>query len=309
MAESRPPVIAVCGEALIDLVPTAPGSTTYDALPGGSPANTAVALARLGVPVTLLARFGADGFGQQLRDHLAANGVDLSRSVAASERSSLAIVTTGADGSAAYRFDLAGTADWQWTAEELATLPDPVVAVHAGSLALATPPGGAALEELLRRSRAAATVSIDPNLRPGLLTATTGADVERWVGLADLLKVSSDDLALLHPGARPEEVARRWAASGPGLVVVTLAGEGALVAVGDQVLHRPARTVTVVDTVGAGDTFTAGLIEELWRRGRLGGRLDGLSVEDAAAAAERGLQAAAVTCSRAGADPPYAAEL
>jgi fructokinase len=301
-------VIVVCGESLVDLVPTGTG-TTFEAMPGGSPANTAVALARLGVPVLMLARLSDDAFGRLLREHLAANGVDLSRAVRAAERSSLAIVSRAADGSAAYRFDLAGTADWQWTAAELPTLPASVVAVHTGSLALATQPGGQVIEGFLAAARTGATVSIDPNLRPGLMSATTREDVERWLRLADVVKVSNDDLTLLYPGAAPAEVARRWATMGPDLVVVTLAADGALAVVAGDVLTRPAHAVDVVDTVAAGDTFSAGLLEQLWRVGRLGGRLTDLTPADVAAALERGLAAAAVTCARAGADPPYAAEL
>lgn len=301
-------MIAVCGEALIDLVPLGTG-TTFEALPGGSPANTAVALARLGVPVTLLARLSGDGFGRQLRTHLASNGVDLSRAVEATERSSLAIVTRAADGSASYRFDLDGTADWQWTSAELPALPADVVAVHAGSLALALPPGSEALEGFLARCRQGTTVSLDPNLRPALLSPTASQDVERWLGLADLMKASSDDLELLYPGQDVVAVARRWATAGPGLVVVTRAEQGALAVVGGEVVERAAVPVTVADTVAAGDTFSAALLDHLFRGGHLGGRLDGLTSPVVEAALDWALQAAAVTCGRVGADPPYAAEL
>lgn len=307
-------MIAVCGEALVDLVPRGDDGTLYAALPGGSPANTAVALARLGAGALMLARLSSDGFGRQLRAHLSANDVDLSRAVAADENSSLAIVTLAEDGSAAYRFDVDGTADWQWTDAELGPLPPEVTAVHAGSLALALAPGGAAVERLLVRERARCTVCVDPNIRPSLLPdlEATRRDVSRWLGLADLVKVSTEDLALLHPGQEPVQVARLWARSGPGLVVVTCADQGAFaVRAGapDEVVRRPAVPVDVVDTVGAGDTFTAGLLDALQRAGRLGGRLDGLGADDTAAALDRGLRAAAVTCSRAGADPPYALDL
>lgn len=304
-------MIAVCGEALVDLVPQDEAGTLYAALPGGSPANTAVALARLEAGALMLARLADDSFGRLLRGHLARNGVDLSRAVAAQERSSLAIVTLAEDGSAAYRFDVTGTADWQWDDEELASLPDTVTALHAGSLALSLPPGGAAVERMLVRERAARTISVDPNVRPSLVPdlAATRRDVERWLGIADVFKVSTEDLALLHPGAEPEQVAREWAQAGPGLVVVTGAEQGAFAVVGGEVVRRPAVPVEVVDTVGAGDTFTAGLLDALQRAGRLGGRLDTLSAHDTAAALDRGLRAAAVTCSRAGADPPYASDL
>lgn len=298
-------MIAVCGEALVDLVPS--GAGTYRALPGGSPANCAVALARLGVPTLLLARLSHDASGALLREHLTANGVDLSLAVAAPEPSSLAVVDLADDGSATYRFLMEGTADWQWTDAELPEPPAEVVAVHSGSLALAR---SAALERFLVRSRPSATISVDPNLREGLVVLEQArADVERWLQVADLVKASSDDLALLHPGEDPEQVARRWAASGPGLVVVTCAAAGAFAVVGDQLVRRPAVPTVVVDTVAAGDTFSAGLLEELHGCGLLGGRLHGLTTAQVAAALDRGLRAAAVTCSRVGADPPWAREL
>ena len=299
-------IIAVCGEAIVDLVPTGVG--TYAALPGGSPANTAVALARLGVPTRLLARLSDDASGRLLRSHLLTNGVDLSRAVAATEPSSVALVDVAADGSAAYRFLMDGTADWQWTDTELTELGPDVVAVHAGSLALARVP---ALELFL--ARATCTVSLDPNLRPALLgdLHETRAAMDRWLALADVVKASSDDVQLLEPGADPLEVALRWSARGPALVVVTLAGDGALAVLrGDpEPVRRPAVPVTVVDTVAAGDTFTAGLLTRLLGAGRLGGRLDGLTRGEVEQALDLGLRAAAVTCSRAGAEPPWAEEL
>lgn len=297
-------MIAVCGEALVDLVPDGPAS--YVALPGGSPANTAVALARLGIPTTLLARLSRDASGRLLRAHLLTNGVDLGRAVEADEPSSIALVELDEGGAASYRFLLDGTADWGWTSDELTPLGPDVVAVHAGSLALARVP---ALEEFLRA--AACTVSIDPNLRPGLVDDldATRASVDRWVATADLVKASSDDLELLHPGVAPLEVAGRWAESGAGLVVVTLGAGGSLAVVDGEALRVPAAPVAVVDTVAAGDTFTAGLLAALHAEGLLGGRLTGLSADAVGRALAYASRASAVTCSRAGADPPWASEL
>lgn len=185
--------------------------------------------------------------------------------------------------------------------------------MHAGSLALSLPPGGAVLERFLSRARGRCTVSVDPNLRAGLLPDldATRAAVLRWLALADVVKASTGDLALLYPGEDPEQVVRDWARLGPGLVVLTRAGQGALAVLArtGEVVRRPAVPVTVVDTVGAGDTFTAGMLGHLHASGLLGGRLDGVGVEQVAAALDRALRAAAVTCGRAGADPPYAREL
>jgi fructokinase len=301
-------VIAVCGEALVDLVPSDASGRVYEALPGGSPANTAVALSRLGVPTLMLARLSRDASGRLLREHLLSNGVDLSRAVSADEASSIALVRLAEDGSAEYRFLLEGTADWQWTADELSALPPSVVALHTGSLALARTP---AVEDFLGRARSSATVSLDPNLRPSLIDDldATRAAVQRWLGLADVLKASTEDLALLYPGEDPVDVARRWARSGPALVVITCAADGAFAVTGDTLVRRPARPAVVIDTVGAGDTFTAGLLEHLHTARRLGGRLPGLTTAELTAALDRGLQAAAVTVSRPGADPPWASEV
>ncbi len=296
-------MIAVCGEALVDLVPDGPGS--YAALPGGSPANCAVALSRLGVPTLLLARLSRDASGRLLRAHLQANGVDLSRAIDADEPSSLAVVSVAEDGSASYRFLLEGTSDWQWTDDELPALPPAVVAVHSGSLALGR---SRPLERFVARCRPTSTISIDPNLRAAFLDGAT-ADLDRWLEVADVVKVSTEDIALLHPGQSPEQVAHRWAAAGPDLVVVTCADAGAFALVRGQVLRREAVPTALVDTVAAGDTFSAGFLEHLHERRLLGGRLDHLGLDDVVGALDRGLQAAAVTCSRAGADPPWAAEL
>ena len=305
-------MIVVCGEALIDLVPDDASGERWTAIPGGSPANAAVALARLQVETALLARLSGDAFGRRLASHLAGNGVDLSLAVAATEPSSLAIVSLDDTGAASYRFDIDGTADWQWSADDLpSVLPDAVRAVHAGSLALALPPGGPVLEGFLARSRASSTITIDPNVRPSVDDdlGDVRAAVDRWCGLADLVKASSDDVALLYPGDDPEVAAKRWQALGPGVVIVTLGAGGALAVSRHGTVRLPAPATVVVDTVAAGDTFTAGLLASLHGAGALGGRLDGLAEETLADAMRWGLRAAAITCSRPGADPPHLAEM
>ena len=159
----------MAGEALVDLVP-APVPEYFEARPGGSPANVAVGLARLGVPARMLARIADDMLGRRLRDHLAANDVDLTHVVPATEQTSMAMVALGADGVPSYDFRIAGTADWQWTADELkGALDGPVVALHSGSLALTMQPGAAVLRELMAQAAATATISYDPNCRPLLM--------------------------------------------------------------------------------------------------------------------------------------------
>lgn len=303
--------IEVVGEALIDLVP-GDGPDLLQAVPGGSPANVAVGLARLGIPVRMLARLADDAFGHRLRRHLDENGVDLTRSASAPEPTSLAIVSVDADGGASYDFRVAGTADWQWSDAELAgAIGDDVVALHAGSLAMTTPPGAAVLTRLVARARATATVSYDPNCRPLLMGApenVRGA-IERCVATADIVKVSAEDLAWLVPDRGIEGVATEWLRHGPALVIVTL-GPGGALAFGHafDTIRLDGVEVDVVDTVGAGDSFTSALLAGLHRRGLLGAaRRDALRTLDSVTVAEvlrEAVVASSLTCTRRGAEPP-----
>jgi fructokinase len=307
--------VAVAGEVITDLVPTGPDGD-FHAAPGGSPANVAVGLARLDVPVRMLARLSGDALGQRLRAHLSTNGVDLGHAVVAAEPSSLAIVVLEADGSAAYDFRVEGTADWQWSDPELADALDGVDALHVGSLALTTPPGGEVLRRLAARARTSATVSFDPNVRHLLMgpPAEVLAVVHEVLAVADVVKASAEDVAWLEPGRDLEDVARAWQRHGPSLIIVTRGGDGAL-AIGPSgtPVERPGRAVDVVDTVGAGDSFMSALLAGLARRDVLGaGRRSALSAladEDVATLLDEAVEASAVTCSRPGADPPRLAEL
>ncbi|RZT84568.1 fructokinase [Pseudonocardia sediminis] len=313
-------VIAVAGEALVDIVP-APAQGYFEFAPGGSPANVAVGLARLGVPARMLARIADDLLGRRLRAHLDDNGVDLSHVVEAGEPSSLALVEIAEDGVASYDFRISGTADWQWTAGELAGAlePDgttPVVALHSGSLALTTPPGAEELRALMARAVDTATISYDPNCRPLLMgdPAEVLAGVHELLGLADVVKVSDEDLRWLTPGREPTDVITEWLELGPALVAVTLGGEGVVAGTASG-LHtvRPGQKVDVVDTVGAGDSFSAAMLAGLHRRGLLGaGARDDLYRIDAGtldAVLDEAGAAAAITCSRHGANPPTLADL
>lgn len=312
------PTITVCGESVVDLVPQVGG--LYRALPGGSPANVAVALARLGEPTTFLGRMGADVFGRQVRDHLIANGVDTRYLVHAAEPTTLAVATLDPQGRADYDFWALGTADWQWSESDLADHPGAGVhALHAGSLASWTPPGDQAVAAMLRRAHRSdvCTVSYDPNVRPALMGSRAAAreQLEALVAHAHVVKASEDDLGWLYPGEDPAAAAARWAASGPGLVVVTLGAGGSLGARpgSASVVRRPAPQVTVVDTIGAGDTFTAGLLHGLSRLDALGpsprSRLAGITDGGLASVLDLAGRAAAITCSRVGCDPPSAADL
>jgi fructokinase len=309
-------VVVVAGEALVDLVP-AGRDGLFEAAPGGSPANVAVGLVRLGVPTRLAARLADDLMGRRLREHLSSNGVDLSKAPRASEPTSLAIVALGSDGVPDYDFRVEGTADWQWSDQEVEGLLDgPVVALHSGSLALTMEPGADVLGRLVERAGRTVTVSYDPNLRPLLMGSPDSVRerVEWLVSLSDVVKVSSEDLGWLLPGVALESVAERWLASGPEVVVVTLGPDGVLaVAEGTGIVRRPGRRVKVVDTVGAGDSFTSALLAGLHRRGLLGlDRREALRAIDTAtlgAVLDEAVLASALTCTRPGADPPTAERL
>lgn len=309
-------IIAVAGEALVDMVP-APESDYFEAAPGGSPANVAVGLARLGVRTRLLARIADDMMGRRIREHLTANGVELDHTVRASEQTSLAVVAVGSDGGATYDFRVDGTADWQWTPDELAgALDGPVVALHSGSLALTMPPGAAVLRELMTHAAATATISYDPNCRPLLMGSPddTLRGVHELLSIADVVKVSGEDLEWLHPDSRPESVLEDWLGRGPAIVAITLGGDGVLAGTADGVRsRRPGVPVTVVDTVGAGDSFSAGLLAGLHRRDLLGATarpsLRGIDAETLDGLLDEAAVAAAITCSRRGADPPTVEDL
>jgi fructokinase len=279
-------------------------------LPGGGPANTAVALARLGTRARFLGRLSGDVFGEMFRARLAASGVDLSAAVAAAEPSTLAVAALDESGRAAYTFYAQGTADWQWTRDELdlARL-GTASCLHTGSLALVKQPGAAAVEEFAAAAAAErVTVSIDPNVRPSL-AARDDYQVERWCAYADVLRLSDDDLAFLLPGTTAEAACDRWHAAGARLIVVTLGEKGALVSLDGERATVPAVPVEVADTVGAGDAFTAGLLHHLEGKGLLGGRLDGLDLDTAVAAATFAARVAALTCTVPGADPPWSHQL
>jgi fructokinase len=308
---SRKGVVEIVGEALIDLVP-AGGADLFQAVPGGSPANVAVGLARLGVHARMLARLADDAFGRRLRLHLEQNGVDLAQIVAASEPSSLAVVSLDVNGGASYDFRVAGTADWQWSDSELGgAVSDDVVALHAGSLAMTTLPGAAVLGRLLERARSTATVSYDPNCRPLLMGTPeqVRTAIERCVTCADIVKVSAEDLAWLVPNEPIEDVAAGWLGRGPALVIVTLGPDGAF-ALGRVcgVVREEGVPVRVVDTVGAGDSFTSALLAGLHRRDLLGAdrrptlhQLDEYVLSEVLGEA---IVASALTCTRRGAEPP-----
>ncbi|MER7483917.1 carbohydrate kinase [Streptomyces sp. NPDC126510] len=302
-------VLGECvADAFTDTARSGSNELVLRALPGGGPANTAVALARLGTPTRFLGRFSHDAFGTLFRARLSDSGVDLTGSVTASEPSTLAVADLDEAGQATYTFYADSAADWQWTEDELATAQwTDSACLHTGSLALIRQPGSSRIEDHLAKAREYLTVSIDPNVRPLLVPPSAYRErLPHWCALADILRLSEDDLTLLLPGTSPEDACDIWHAGGVRLVVITLGGRGALASLDGLRVTVPAPAVDVVDTVGAGDSFTAGLLHRLAALGHLGGRLDGLSLEDVTDACSFGARVAALTCSVPGANPPWA---
>ncbi|MFE9953455.1 carbohydrate kinase family protein [Streptomyces sp. NPDC005133] len=307
-----PGSITVLGECVADIfkdpAQSGPDGLSLRAMPGGGPANTAVALARLGTPTRFLGRFSNDAFGYLFRARLNASGVDLTASVNASEPSTLAVADLDATGQATYTFYANGAADWQWTEHELAEARvDDAVCLHTGSLALVRQPGGSRIEDHLAQAREHATVSIDPNVRPLLVPPSVYRErLPLWCAAADILRLSEEDCGYLAPGASFEEACDTWHTAGTRLIVITLGGRGALVSLDGTRVTVPAPPVVTVDTVGAGDSFTAGLLHRLAALGHLGSRLDELTLEDVTDACTFAAHVAALTCSVSGANPPWA---
>ena len=302
-------MFVVIGEALVDLVGQR-GGRTMVAHPGGSPANVALGLARLGDQVTLITRLGRDSFGEMVSAHLEQSGVRVDSGPDAGARTSLAVASLAA-GVASYDFRI------EWDIGDLAPLPVETRCLHTGSLATVLEPGAGQVTDLLERERerGRVTISYDPNVRPALLGQPEEArpGIEHLVSLSDVVKVSDEDLRWLYPDRRDEDVARDWLALGAPLVVVTRGGEGVFAVTAHLELTRPATPADLVDTVGAGDSFTAGLLDGLGRADLLGGaRRDDLARIDRSSLIsvldEAGL-IASITCSRPGADPPTMAEM
>lgn len=315
------PAVAVVGETLIDLIPVGgSGGRTdvqdlYQGVPGGSPANVAVGLARLGVPTRMAARISADPPGRILRRRLADAGVDLRGVVAAAEPSSVALVSHGAQGPH-YDLRLHETADWQWTEAELSRVePASLAALHIGSLAAVLPPGAHEIAALVRRVRGTTTVTYDPNVRPEHMAAVPDARgrINALIGLADVVKLSDADLAWLAPGTEPAAFARRVVSAGASVAVVTLGAAGAVAVCADGVVEVPAFPVAVVDTVGAGDAYMSALIAGLHERHLLSAAarpaLQAIDTDVLAEVLTNAALAAAITCGRRGSDPPTRAEL
>jgi fructokinase len=301
--------LLVVGEALIDAVDTGAGKVVEHV--GGSPANVAFGLGTLGHRVTLATWIGADARGDRIADRCTDAGVSLAPGSRGAATTSVAHASIDRHGQASYRFDLT------WT---VTPLPGRYDHVHTGSIAATVEPGGTQVVRAVRSLRQAATVSYDPNMRPSLMASPdlVRDRVEELIALADVVKASDEDLQWLYPGAFIPDILRRWESLGPGVTIVTRGAEGAVYAVrssqATEVTTVPARAAQVVDTVGAGDSFMAGLLSGLADSGFIGGpdarrRLHLAGIDDLRAAVDRAMSTAGATVSRAGAYAPTRAEL
>jgi len=296
----------VVGEALVDIVRGRGGTVTE--LPGGSPANVAVALSRLGRRATLVTEYADDRLGLLIDGHLRREGVDVARQEPWSGRTSSADAVLGPDGAAAYEFDLT------WTLRPW-TPPEPPVVVHSGSLGAVLSPGADGVIITVDRLREHATVTYDLNIRPramgrmdGVRQAVLGAAAR-----ADVVKASDEDLDHLFPGRDPLDAAAELLEHGPGAVVLTRGGDGATVLTRTVDVDVPAPDVVVADTIGAGDSFCAAVIDALWELGLLGAAhrpaLRHLDEEGWRSVLDHAVKVAAITVQRPGADPPYRRDL
>ncbi|WP_062519738.1 carbohydrate kinase family protein [Demequina silvatica] len=297
----------VIGETLVDVVMGPDGTAAH---PGGSPANVALGLARLGRSVDLLTRLGEDANGALCAEHLQASGVQIVPGSAGAHATSVATATLDASGAATYDFDIA------WDVSTAARLRNAPLAVHTGSIAAVMEPGATTVHRIVSALRYTSTVTYDPNVRPSLMGSPDEARpaIARMVALADVVKASDEDLAWLFPDSTVDDAAREWAHAGPALVVVTRGGEGATAFLHDgREITVKAPAVEVADTVGAGDSFMGGLIDGLWEANLLGrdrrAALRDVDATEVGLILRRCTRIAAITVSRAGANPPTRDEL
>jgi fructokinase len=299
----------VIGEALIDIVRDPYGNVEEHV--GGSPLNVAAGIARLGHPVDFATTLGHDPHGERIEQLLAERGVHLLPTSRTSDPTSTALADLDESGAASYTFDL------HWNLPEV-PLADDTGHVHTGSIGAMLDPGGANVLAALRAIRDRGTVSYDPNVRPTIMgpVEQIRPRMEEIIGLSDVAKASNDDMDILYAGQSAAEVLSRWCDLGVGMAVVTLGPHGVVYRVrgSDAIGELPTRALRVVDTVGAGDSFMAGLVSGLLSAGFLGDpgareRLAGATLDDVRPAVERALACAGITVGHAGAYAPAMDEL
>ena len=304
----------ICGEALFDLFlrPSDTPELYLDAVPGGSPFNVALGLARLGQKAEFFSGLSSDLMGKRLTAFMETEGVGFAHAVRATNPTALSIVALNADGSADYAFYPDFPAYRAITEADLPALGPDIRMIHMGSIATALEPVGSALAALAERECGRRLIAYDPNVRPSI---EPDLDVwrrafERLTAAAHLIKVSAEDLALLYPGGAHDAIARTLLERGVRLAVITRGAEGASGWTRNSHATSPARPVEVVDTVGAGDSYQAALLTALAETGCAHPEaLDGLSGDALARLLEFAGQAAALTCGKRGADMPRRAAI
>lgn len=306
-------MILCCGEALIDMLPreTTRGESAFAPYSGGAVFNTAIALGRLGAPVEFFTGLSTDLFGDMLRRTLAESGVGTRYSPLSDRPTTLAFVKL-TNGQAKYVFYDENTAGRMLSEADIPALGDDVSAMLFGAISLIPEPCGSAYEAVMRREHSTRVTMLDPNIRPNFIPdpAAHRARMMRMVAMADIVKLSDEDLAWFGESGDAGEIAQRWLGLGPKLILVTRGGDGATGYSTTATVKVPARRVEVVDTVGAGDTFNAGVLAALNERGLLTkDAIAQIGEDDIRAALDLGVRAAAVTVSRAGANPPWRREL
>lgn len=307
--QSGPHILAI-GEALIDVVITYEQPDFPVEIPGGSPANVALTLGRLGRPVALATWIGLDERGRLIDFHMNDSDVHITAASRGASHTSTALARLDESGAASYTFDL------EWAPTPPIKVPPTAQILEAGSISAIIEPGASAVLDALTRGREHALVCFDPNARPSIMGEPEAAlaSIERFIALADVVKVSDEDIEWLTGGAPIDEVVDRWLGMGPSLVVVTRGKHGSDVATasGLRFTKTPA-DVPVVDTVGAGDSFMGGIIDAMWGMGLRGGEaretLRTLPEEQVRAIIDRASAVSDVTVSRKGANPPWAHEL
>jgi fructokinase len=297
--------IWVCGEVLIDLIPGADGVRVPHV--GGGPANTAKALARLGLDAHFIDGISTDEYGVAARKELLDDEVKLDLALTSEKPTCLAIITLDANGSASYEFKIEGTATFDFSES---WLPDPSRykpnVLHIGTLVTVIQPGADVLYDWAIKVAEFAPIVYDPNIRPSVMGDRDEyqASVEKWAAISSVIKVSDDDMAWLYPGVEYADVAKRWIADGAALVVVTRGANGIVGFTGDGVVEVPGVKIEVADTVGAGDTVGAIIVEAMVEKGIIN-----LTGDVLKSTLHRAAVAAGITCSRKGAQPPYKHEL
>lgn len=306
-------MILCCGEALIDMLPrtASTGEAAFAPYVGGAVFNTAIALGRLGAPVSFFTGISHDLFGRQLADALAASKVDLGHVRFSDRPTTLAFVHL-ANGQASYTFYDENTAGRMLELADLPALDDAVKALHFSCISLIPEPCGSTYEALMAREHRTRVTMLDPNIRAGFIPDKDRhlLRMRRMIAMADIVKLSDEDLAWFGEAGDTDEIAARWLQAGPKLVVLTRGAKGAIGYTRDCRVEVPARRVTVADTVGAGDTFNAGILAALDEAGLLHkSELAVLTEADLQATLDFAIGAAAVTVSRPGANPPWRHEL